>query len=142
MSEETYVEELYPKRAYKRSIGSAEIVAMKLEGYKASEVGGAIFSTGAEVKAGKAETNDWLVVVKDPRGIVQPMEGWVKNVSNAITDASGNEVQNVSVVIPAQNYEVKIIDNEEDLARAYAEGWSEPYQFDTGKWILRKPGQK
>ncbi len=31
------------------------------------------------------------------------------------------------------------VENKEDLAKAYADGWSEPFQYETGKWILRRP---
>ncbi len=140
MSRETSVEELSKKRAYKLSIGGYEIVAMKLEGYKALQVAGTLSPIAVGVKGAKVEGDDWLVIVKDPKGIVQPIETWAKQVSVQIKEVSGGAMVNtVSVLNPSLPYETLRVESEEDLARALEEGWTEPYQYISGKWILRRP---
>jgi hypothetical protein len=100
MPEETSVKELCKGKAYIISIGGFEIVALKLEGFKALQIGGAISPINVSAEGSKVEGDDWLVIVKDPQKIVQPYETWVKQVSTQITNASGSLVSTISVLNP------------------------------------------
>ena len=102
MPKESSVKVLSKNRAYKLSIGGNEIVALKLEGYKASQLGGVLTTIGVGMEGNKAEMDDWLVVVKDERGIVQPMDVWAEKVSREIANVSGSTVGTVSVTISSR----------------------------------------
>ena len=54
------------------------------------------------MEGNKAEMDDWLVIVKDERGIVQPMDVWAEKVSREIANVSGSTVGTVSVTISSR----------------------------------------
>jgi hypothetical protein len=139
MSGKTEFKELSKNRTYLFKTGGVEITAMKLEGYKAIQLGGTISPVNVGVGGSKEEGDDWLLIVKDRNDIVMPYEVWAKQVAQEITRISGSNVSTVSIVSSIPSYNTKIVDSVEDLAQAYAEGWTEPYQFQSGRWILKKP---
>ncbi|TSA57369.1 hypothetical protein D4R42_01720 [bacterium] len=139
MSEETKFEQLAKGKAYKLFIGGYEIVCIKLEGFKAWQLAGTVSPIVIEAKAGKIEGDDWLVIVKDPQGIVQPIQNWAKQISTEIANVSGSPIGTVSVLsTPISPYKTIRVNSEEELAMAYEQGWNDPYQYATGKWLLRK----
>lgn len=139
--EETSYKELAKNRAITFTMGGNELIALNLPGMQALGLSGIMNTVpvGIGVKGEKAEENNWLVLMKDTKGIVKPFDVWAKEVGTAIYDVSGNAVSNVSFAVPAPSYETLIVDNEVDLVKAYGEGWSEPYHLKEGKWVLRKP---
>ena len=145
-NEETSFEELAKKRAYKFSHGDVKGVAFKLEGFKASRIAGMVTTVGFGAEAERAEKDDWIVLVKDQRG-VQPIDVWAKRLASDISNESGSDIGTVSVASApagstppaAPSYETLKVDNEEDLEKAYAEGWRDPVQYTPGKWMLKRP---
>jgi hypothetical protein len=148
MSEEkeTSFEELAKKRAYKFAHGGVKGVAFKLEGFKSSRLAGMLTTVGIGAEAERAEKDDWVVLVEDQRG-VQPIDVWAKRLASEISNVSGSNIGTVSVPSApagstppaAPSYETLKVDNEEDLEKAYAEGWRDPVQYTPGKWMLRRP---
>lgn len=138
MPEETEFQELKKNRAYLLKIGGTEISAMKLEGYKATQLGGTVSPYSVGVGGSKVEGDDWLIVVKDRNDIAMPYEVWANQVTQAISKLSGSNVSTVSVVTSVPSYKTKIVNSIEELAKALEEGWTEPYQFESGRWILKK----
>jgi len=98
MSEETEFKELSKNRAYLLKIGGTEICAIKLEGYKAIQLGGTISPVSVGAAGSKVEGDDWLVIAKDSNAIVMPYEVWVKKVVSEIARVSGSSVSTISVV--------------------------------------------
>ena len=138
MSEKTEFKELSKNRTYLLKTGEVEITAMKLEGYKAIQLGGTISPVSIGAGGSKEEGDDWLLIVKDRNDIVMPYEVWAKQMAQEITRISGSNVSTVSVVSSIPSYNTKIVNSVDELAQAYAEGWTEPYQFQSGRWILKK----
>jgi endo-1,4-beta-mannosidase len=103
MSEETSFRWLEKKKVGQLKIGNAEIVFIKLEGVKASEIGGTVavqpatgVGVGMERKTG--EISDYLILVNSS-GETMPYNVWEgikEQAVNKITNISGN-VGNVSV---------------------------------------------
>ena len=139
MSEKTEFLELKKNRAYQLKISGTEISAMKLEGYKATQLGGTVSPYSIGVGGSKAEGDDWLVIVKDRNEIVMPYEVWVTQVASEIATVSGSNVSTISVVSSEPPCQTKIVNSVDELAKAIEEGWREPYQFESGRWILKKP---
>lgn len=141
MSKESEVKELSRNRAYRLKTGDTEFTAIKLEGFKATQLGGTVSPISVGVGGSKVEGDDWLIVVKDKNNIVIPYVTWVRDASSKIQTASGSNVSTVSVVSTTSEkvYETKTVENVNELAKALEEGWGEPYQFMTGKWILKRP---
>ena len=100
MSGDTQFRELSKERAYWFRLGGIEFMAVKLEGFKASQVGGTLNPIDVRVsfERSRAESDDWIVVVKDKSGIVSPLNVWAVQAAKAITNASGSNVGTVSVV--------------------------------------------
>jgi ubiquinone biosynthesis protein UbiJ len=67
-----------------------------------------------------------------------PYEVWAKQMAQEIIRISGSDVSTVSVVSSIPSYNTKIVNSVDELAQAYAEGWTEPYQFQSRRWILKK----
>ena len=139
LSEKTEFKELAKNRAYLLKTGEVEITAIKLEGYKAIQLAGTLSPVSIGAGGSKEEGDDWLLVVKGENQIVMPYEIWTKRMAQEITNISGSAVSTISVVSSIPSYNTKIVDSVEELAQAYAEGWTEPYQFQRGRWILKKP---
>ena len=99
MPDDTECKELAKNRAYQLKVGSVEISALKLEGFKASQLGGTISPVSMSAQGSKAEGDDWLVVVKDKNNIVMPYDVWTKQVAKEIHNASGSNVQTLSMVV-------------------------------------------
>jgi hypothetical protein len=97
-TEKTECKELSKGRAYMLKIGGVEISALKLEGYKASQLGGTVSPLGVGASGSKAESDDWLLVVKDKEGITMPYDVWAAKVASVISKASGSNVGTISVV--------------------------------------------
>jgi hypothetical protein len=98
MSEETEYVQLSKNRAYLLRMGGVEISAMKLEGYKAIQLGGTVSPINVSASGSKVEGDDWLLVVKDKNNIVMPYEVWVKQVAGEINRLSGSNVNTISVL--------------------------------------------
>jgi hypothetical protein len=98
MADVTMCEELAKNRAYLLRMGGVEISAMKLEGYKATQLGGTISPINVSAGGSKVEGDDWLIIVKDKNNIVMPYEVWVKQVAGEINKASGSNVNTISVL--------------------------------------------
>jgi hypothetical protein len=139
LSEKTEFKELAKNRTYLLKTGDAEITAMKLEGYKAIQLGGTVSPVNIALGGSKKEGDDWLLIVKDRNKIAMPYEVWTKQMAQEINKISGSNVSTISVVSNVPSYSTKIVNGVEELAQAYAEGWIEPYQFQSGRWILKKP---
>jgi len=97
MTDETEFKELSKNRAYLLRIGGIEVAAMKLEGYKAIQLGGTLSPYGVGGGGGKAEGDDWLLVVKDENKITMPYEAWVKQAVQEIGKATGSNIGTVSL---------------------------------------------
>ena len=105
-----------------------------------------VTTVGIGAEAERAEKDDWIVLVKDQRG-VQPIDVWAKRLASDISNESGSNIGTVSVTSAtagstppaAPSYETLKVDNEEDLEKAYAEGWHDPVQYTPGKWMLKRP---
>ena len=108
MSDITKCEELYKNRAYLLMMGDVQISAMKLEGYKASQLGGTVSPIGLSVGGNKVEGNDWLVVVKDKNDIVMPYDVWVNKLAKEISAVTGSNVNTISVLTSG---DVKVADS-------------------------------
>jgi hypothetical protein len=65
MSDETECKELAKNRAYQLKIGNVEFSALKLEGFKATQMGGTVTPVSVGVQGAKAEGDDWLIIVKN-----------------------------------------------------------------------------
>jgi hypothetical protein len=139
VSEKTESKELLKNRTYLLKTGGVEITAMKLEGYKAIQLGGTVSPVNLAVGGSKQEGDDWLLIVKDRNDIVMPYDAWTKKMAKEITTLTGASVGSISVVSSVRAYDTKIVNGEEELAQAYADGWIEPYQFQSGRWIFKKP---
>jgi len=110
-----------------------------LEGYKAIQLGGTVSPVNIALGGSKKEGDDWLLIVKDRNKIAMPYEVWTKQMAQEINKISGSNVSTISVVSNVPSYSTKIVNGVEELAQAYAEGWTDPYQFQSGRWILKKP---
>jgi hypothetical protein len=97
MSEKTEVKEISKNRAYLLYIGGVEILAMKLEGFKAIQLGAALSPMEVDVGGTKMEASDWLTIVKDKNQITMPYEVWVKQMAQEISKATGSSVNTISV---------------------------------------------
>jgi hypothetical protein len=99
MSDNIKYKELAKNRAYLIMMGDVQISALKLEGYKASQLGGTIspYSVGAQKT--NIEGDDWLLVVKDKNDIVMPYSVWANKLANEISVVTGSSVNTVSVLV-------------------------------------------
>lgn len=139
MSNETEFNEIKKGRVYQLKVGGIEISAMKLEGYKATQLGGTVSPLSVGASGSKVETDDWLIIAKDKDNVAMPYEVWVQKAAQAISEVSGSNIGTVSVVSGLVSYKTTIVNSVDELARAIEEGWTEPYQFKAGQWILKKP---
>jgi len=139
-AEDIQIKELSKGRAYQLSIAKVEVVALKLEGFKARQVGAVLspLEVKAEARYKGEEGNDWLIVVKDRDNIVMPYSTWEDRLRGAIQHASGAQVGTISLAGTISPYSTLIVSSVEELRGAYAEGWGEPFQFAQNKWLLRK----
>ena len=90
--------ELAKNRAYLLKMGDVEISALKLEGYKASQLGGTISPISVSAGGSRVEGDDWLLVVKDKDNVVMPYPLWVKKVANEINRITGSNINTISVL--------------------------------------------
>lgn len=97
MPDETKFRELSKNRAYLLYIGGVEILAIKLEGFKAIQLGAALSPMEVDVGGTKTEASDWLTIVKDKNQITMPYEVWVKQMAQEISKATGSSVNTISV---------------------------------------------
>jgi hypothetical protein len=97
MPKETEFKELSKNRAYLLRMGGVEVSAIKLEGYKAIQLGGTLSPISVSAGGGKAEGDDWLLVVKNKNQITMPYEVWVKQMAQEIGRATGSKVNTISV---------------------------------------------
>ena len=98
MSDNIKCKELAKNRAYLLMMGDVQISALKLEGYKASQLGGTIspYRVGAEKT--NIEGADWLLIVKDKNDMVMPYSVGANRLANEISMATGSSVNTVSVL--------------------------------------------
>lgn len=97
MSDEIVVtEELGRGKAYRIKMGDTNIVALKLEGFRAQNIGGAVSTMGIGVEGERVESNDWLILVKDSEGVYTD-DVWKKKVANGIANVSGTYVDNITI---------------------------------------------
>ena len=97
MPEETEFKELSKNRAYLLRMGGVEVSAIKLEGYKAIQLGGTLSPISMGAGGSKAEGDDWLLVVKNKKQITMPYEVWIKQMAQEIGKATGSNVNTISV---------------------------------------------
>ena len=97
MPKETEFKELSKNRAYLLRMGGVEVSAIKLEGYKAVQLGGTLSPINISVGGGKAEGDDWLLIVKDKNQITMPYEVWAKQTAQEISRETGSNVKTISV---------------------------------------------
>ena len=97
MSQKTEFEVLAKDKAYILTVGGVEIIAMKLEGFKAIQMAGTIGLTNVGLSGGQTVINDWLTIVKDKDNLTMPYDVWVKKVAEEIGKATGSSVSGVSV---------------------------------------------
>jgi hypothetical protein len=138
MSEKTEFKELSKNRAYLIKTAGVEISATKLEGYKAVQLGGTVSPVSVGIGGSKQEGDDWLLIVKDRNNIVMPFDVWTKRMAQDISEVTGSSINSITVVSSVPSYNTKIVNSVDELAKAIAEGWTEPYQFESGRWILKK----
>ena len=98
MSKETECKELQKNRAYVLTVGDVEISALKLEGFKAIQLGGTVSPINVGVGGSKVEGDDWLVIVKNKDNIAMPYQVWAQQVANELSKATGSTISSVSVV--------------------------------------------
>ena len=98
MTDVTVCEELAKNRAYLLKMGNIEISALKLEGYKASQLGGTISPLNMGVEKSNVEGDDWLLIVKDENKKVLPYGVWVAQVAKEVSKVSGSNIGTVSVL--------------------------------------------
>jgi hypothetical protein len=98
MSKETECKELKKNRAYLLNIGNVEISALKLEGYKATQLGGTLSPVNVSLGGAQVEGDDWLIIVKDEKNIVMPYNVWVSQIAEELNKATGSNVNTISVV--------------------------------------------
>ena len=94
---ETKVKELAKNRAYLVYFGEVEILALKLEGFKATQIGGTLSPVAVAVEGKQLEASDWLTVVKDKNQITMPYDVWARQVALEISKATGSSVNTISV---------------------------------------------
>ncbi|MDD2665612.1 MAG: hypothetical protein PHD13_02375 [Methanocellales archaeon] len=138
--EETSYEVLAKNRAIKITFGNIKMLAVNLPGTQVLGLD-AILKTipvELEIAGKKGIENNWIVLMKDSKGITKPYDVWAKDVATVISEASENDVSNLSIAVSPPDYETLMVDSEADLKKAYADNWSEPYQYKNGKWILRR----
>ena len=138
MSEKTEFKELSKNRAYLIKTAGVEISATKLEGYKAVQLGGTVSPVSVGIGGSKQEGDDWLLIVKDRNNIVMPFDVWTKRMAQDISEVTGSSINSITVVSSVPSYNTKIVNSVDELAKAIAEGWTEPYQFESSRWILKK----
>lgn len=107
MSDVTECIELAKNRAYLLKMGDVQISALKLEGYKASQLGGTLSPTNISAQKANVEGDDWLLVVKDKNDIVMPYSIWVNKLANEISVVTGSPINSISVLTSS---EVKVND--------------------------------
>jgi hypothetical protein len=107
MSDIIKYKELAKNRAYLLTMGDVQISALKLEGYKASQLGGTISPTSIGAQKTNIEGDDWLLVVKDKNDIVMPYSVWVNKLANEISVVTGSPINTISVLT---SNEVKVND--------------------------------
>ena len=124
-----------------------EVIALGLPG-RVYEGYGAAFQTypvGAGIQSERDTQTKWLVFVSDPSHIVKPYEGWAKEAGQAIANASGSYVENLSILAPSGtvlgsgDYDTITVDNEYDLNRAYADGYIYDQFIPPNTYILKRP---
>lgn len=98
MYKETKCKELMKNRAYLLNIGDVEISALKLEGYKATQLGGTVSPINVGLGGSQIEGDDWLLIVKDQNNIVMPYKVWVNQIAQELTKATGSNISTISVV--------------------------------------------
>jgi hypothetical protein len=97
MSSETKVKELSKNRAYLVNFGGVEILVLKLEGFRATQLGALLSPIGVNIEGKQAEANDWLALVKDKNQITMPYEVWVSQIARELSRATGSSVNTISV---------------------------------------------
>jgi hypothetical protein len=97
MSDETKIVELEKNRAYLVKFGKVEILALKLEGFKATQLGGTLNPLQVNVGGTKAEVNDWLITVKSKDQITMPYEVWAYQVAQEISRVTGSSVNTITI---------------------------------------------
>lgn len=144
MSRDSEVRELSRNRAYRLKTGDTEFTAIKLEGFKAIQLGGTVSPISVSAEGKKVEGDDWLIVVKDKNNIVVPYETWVREATTKIGNVSGSHVSTVSVVSGNVEtlYDTMKVEGMDGLSRAFVDGWREPYQYASNKYVLRRPKPK
>jgi hypothetical protein len=100
MSDKIECKELAKNRAYLLRIGGVEFSALKLEGFKVTQLAGTVSPTNLGLSGSKVEGDDWLILVKDADNIVMPYGVWVRKVAKAIESASGSSVKTIGVYKP------------------------------------------
>lgn len=122
MSEQISVEELRKNKAYRLLIADREIVAMKLADYGALKFRKFLRPMTVGSEAGDVEGDDWLLIVKDSKDLPQPLDVWVRKVSDIITEASGAAVGTLGVVVSSD-----ILSTKEQIARLVTSTSMEKY---------------
>lgn len=97
MPEKTEFKELSKSRAYLLKIGGVEISVIKLEGFKATQLGATVSPMIVGLGGSKTEGDDWLLIVKDKNQITMPYEVWVRQTAQEISRVSGSNVNTISV---------------------------------------------
>lgn len=97
MTDETEFKELSKNRAYLVYIGGVEILALKLEGFKATQLGGTLSPMQVGVGGMQVQAGDWLLIVKDKNQITMPYDVWGRQVAQEISKATGSSIATVSV---------------------------------------------
>lgn len=97
MSKKTECKQLLKNRAYSLTIGDIELTALKLEGIKATQLGGTINPMGVSLGGQQVEGDDWIIIVKK-EGISVPYSVWSQQVASQLLNATGSNVGTFSVV--------------------------------------------
>ena len=94
--EEICLKELGKGRGLHLKVGDTDFVALKLEGMKATNIGGKVTAVGVGAEGERVERNDWLIIVKDSEGIYSE-DVWKMKAARAIANASGTYVNDVTL---------------------------------------------
>ncbi len=97
MTNDTTMKELAKGRAYLVKMGGVEILALKLEGFKATQLEAALSPMAVDIGGKQAESNDWLMIVKTKDQIAMPYDVWARQVALGISKATGSSISTISV---------------------------------------------
>jgi hypothetical protein len=82
---------------YLVNFGGVEFLVIQLKGFKTVDLGAILSQIMVGIKGKKAESSDFLILVKDQNQITQPYDVWANRFAQEISNVTGSGVNTISV---------------------------------------------